>query len=101
VTLYWQARAETTTAYKVFVHILDSEGHLVAQADAVPVNGSRPTTGWLPREVITDQYIIALPGELPAGQYQIVVGLYDSETGARLKTSRGSEVIVLTKLEAE
>jgi len=101
LTLYWQARTETTESYKVFVHVLDTEGRVVTQADAFPVNGARPTTGWLPGEVITDQYTIALPDELPAGQYQIVVGLYDSETGARLKTSGRSEVIVLTKLEAE
>ncbi len=95
LTLYWQARAETTTAYKVFVHVLDAAGRLVAQADAFPARNTRPTTGWLPGEVIADRYTVALPEDLSIGQYQIVAGLYDPDSGLRLKTGEGNEFVAL------
>ena len=99
LTLYWQPRIETATGYKVFVHVVDASGTIVAQADAVPGRGARPTTGWLPGEGIVDRYTIALPGSLPAGQYQVVTGLYDPDKRTRLKTSEGNEVILLTHIQ--
>ena len=45
----------------VFVHILDANGTLIAQADQrAPVYGFRPLTTWQAREVIADTYPIAL-----------------------------------------
>ncbi|HLF26799.1 MAG TPA: hypothetical protein VJG32_10710 [Anaerolineae bacterium] len=98
LTLYWQARAETETSYKVFVHLVNAEGRVVAQADAAPVNGARPTTGWLPGEVIADRYAITLPGDLAPGEYRIVAGMYDPESNARLKTTAGDEAVALAAI---
>jgi len=100
VTLYWQARAETAHSYKVFVHLLDEEGRIVTQADAFPAGGKRPTTGWLAGEVIADRYALALPGNLKAGSYQLAMGLYDPESGNRLRAAGGSETTVLLVLSA-
>ncbi|HET7089714.1 MAG TPA: 6-pyruvoyl-tetrahydropterin synthase-related protein [Anaerolineae bacterium] len=101
LTLFWQPRAETSTSYKVFVHVLDEAGHIVAQADAVPVNGERPTTGWLPHEVIPDRHTIPLPGDLVGGLYRIQAGLYDVDGGARLKTSEGADSIILADIDVK
>ncbi len=101
LTLYWRARAETAQSYKLFVHALDAEGRIVAQVDSVPVSGRRPTTGWLPGEVIADRYAMALPGDLPAGPYRLAVGLYHSESGERLKTGEGGEIVLLADVEVE
>lgn len=81
LTLYWQALAPMETRYTAFVHTLDAENHLLAQVDAVPVNGARPTTGWLPGEVITDPYVISL-----AGAAKIEIGMYNPLTLERLGT---------------
>ena len=35
----------------------------------------------MPGDLILDEYQIQLPAEMPAGQYQIEVGLYDPKTG--------------------
>ena len=101
LTLFWQARAETSTPYKVFVHVLDGAGHIVAQADAVPANGDRPTTGWLPPEVVLDRHTIRLPGNLSGGVYRIQAGLYNADTGARLRTREGDDFIFLTGVEVK
>ena len=101
LTLYWQAQAETDRSYKVFVHVLDATEQIVAQADSIPVDGSRPTTGWLPGEVIADRYSVALPAGLPAGPYHISAGMYDPENNARLKTTGGEEIIPLTAIEVK
>ena len=84
LALYWQARGEMTTSYTVFTHLLSHDGKLVAQQDQVPGAGKYPTTGWLPGEVIVDSYQIPVPGELPAGVYQLTAGMYDVRTGERL-----------------
>ncbi len=82
VTLYWQPRRETAKSYTVFVHLLDAGGRLFAQHDGPPAGGERPTTGWLPGEVIADRHVLVLPPELPPAPYYLEIGLYDaSEPG--------------------
>lgn len=84
LTLHWKTSEEIETGYKVFVHLLDGEGRIVAQRDSEPVGGSRPTSGWGMGEEIWDNYGIMLPEELPSGEYQLVVGMYDPTGGERL-----------------
>jgi len=84
LTLHWRTSEETETGYKVFVHLLDGEGGIVAQRDSEPVGGLRPTSGWGIGEKILDNYGIMLPKELPSGEYQLVVGMYDPTSGERL-----------------
>ena len=82
--LYWQARGPTEVSYKVFTHLLGPDGQVVAQRDSPPQGGKAPTTGWLPGEVIADEYQIPVPSKLPPGPFQIEVGMYDPATGERL-----------------
>ncbi len=82
LTLYWQALAEMDTSYTVFVHVLNADGQIIAQRDSVPVSGARPTTGWLPGEVIADEYTLTVPPDAPPGQYTIEAGLYDAASPA-------------------
>jgi hypothetical protein len=70
--------------YTVFTHLLDPENQRVAGQDNPPVSGTYPTTLWVPGEIITDPYPIALPADLPPGNYTIEVGFYVAETGLRL-----------------
>ncbi len=81
ITLYWQTRALLDQRYTVFVQALGADGAVLAQADQQPANGARPTTSWLPGEVITDAYRLPL-----AGATQLSLGLYDPTTRVRLST---------------
>ncbi len=52
----------------------------------MPADWQRPTTGWLPGEVIIDSHVLMLPDPLPEGPLSLRVGLYDPDTGLRLMT---------------
>ena len=82
--LYWQADATPEADYTVFVHIVDGSGALVTQKDNMPREDTFPTTHWKPGELIDDLHLVPLPPDLPAGEYQVVIGLYDWQTGERL-----------------
>jgi hypothetical protein len=88
LVLYWQALGEIECEYSVFVHVLDSSGHLVAQADSMPRNDAFPTTHWLAGRVVDDPHAILLPQDLSPGPYRVAVGLYYWQTGERLTIRR-------------
>jgi hypothetical protein len=52
--------------------------------------GDYPTSLWAAGETIPDPHPIALPSDLPVGQYRVLVGMYNLETMERLSRSDGS-----------
>jgi hypothetical protein len=95
--LVWQAVTELSESYRVFVHVLGEDGRIIAQADGLPANWTRPTTGWLPGEFIRDTHSLTLPAELPPGEYALVTGLY-LPNGSRLQQPNGQDHIPLTTI---
>jgi hypothetical protein len=91
VVLYWRAETEMDASYKVFVHVLGVSNQLLAQTDSIPLNGSRPTIGWQPGEILTDTYRLNLPGDLYPGFYQFATGLYNPDDLVRLKLANGED----------
>ncbi len=91
VQFIWQARHKPSQRYKVFLQLLDAEGKLVEQRDSEPVGGSAPTTSWQPGARIVDRHALDLPPDLPAGDYRLIAGLYDSaDPAARLPVNGAS-----------
>jgi hypothetical protein len=84
VTLNWRALAATAANYVVFVHLLDAHGALIAQRDAPPLNGARPTFQWEPGEWVEDRIALQVPADAAPGEYRLAIGLYDGGTGRRL-----------------
>ncbi len=104
VALFWQAAHTPDRAYTVFVHLLDQNGERIAGADGPPVNNFFPTSLWQAGDVIDDVHELAVPSGLPAGEYQVRVGLYDPESGVRLQRADGagdSVTLPLTVQQAE
>ncbi|MDY7079403.1 MAG: glycosyltransferase family 39 protein [Chloroflexota bacterium] len=94
LTLYWQALEGASVAnYTVFTHILAADGHLVGQHDSHPVEGARPTLGWVTGEIITDQHVMTFH-EPYAGPARLEVGLYNPVTLERVPTE-GEETFIL------
>ena len=93
LTLLWHAEAEMPTSYRVFVHLVDGAGQILAQADGEPANWTRPTTGWVPGEYILDEHTLTLPADLPLDA-SLRIGLYDPATNQRLQTQQGEFVVV-------
>lgn len=89
VELRWRAPAALATRYKVSVQLLDAANQVMAQHDAEPAGGSRPTDTWLPDEMIRDNHGLTIPPGTPPGHYPLIVAVYDAATGARLPTPSG------------
>jgi 4-amino-4-deoxy-L-arabinose transferase-like glycosyltransferase len=92
LTLFWRAGAPPAEDYQVFVHLLDANGRLVAQNDAAPAAGLRPTSGWQPGELVADPHGVLLRGsaeELAPGEYGLYVGMYLPASGERLAVAGG------------
>jgi 4-amino-4-deoxy-L-arabinose transferase-like glycosyltransferase len=81
LTLYWQADDRITGQYKVFVHLVDDTGRIIAQHDGIPADGAAPTESWRKGEVIADTHVLTVPA---AGHYRLLTGLYDPVSGQRL-----------------
>lgn len=96
VELVWRAAAETPLSYHVFLQLLGPDGQVMAQSDGEPAAWTRPTTGWLPGEIILDARTLSLPDPLPPGVYTLVTGLYLPETSQRLPRADGSTAVTVT-----
>jgi hypothetical protein len=95
VTLRWSADDFVDADYTVFVHLVDpGDGdRVIAQGDGPPLGGRWPTSLWLPGIRIDDSHAIELPAGLPAGNYDLLVGLYDPVTGDRLTLPDGGDAV--------
>jgi hypothetical protein len=106
VTLYWEALEEGDISYTVFVHVLGEAfnpakgNRLWGQSDSIPVRGSFPTTAWAPGQRVADEHLVPVDDRIPAGEYEIEVGLYDPATGQRLAIESGDDRVVLAVLRA-
>ena len=85
LNLYWQAEVLQEIDFQGFVHLLDSNGQLVAQSDKLNP-GDFPTRRWTTDKYVTDAHLIKLPADLPAGSYQLTAGLWVMSEGWRLPT---------------
>jgi hypothetical protein len=85
--------------YTVFNHLVGPAGQVVAQTDGEPVGGARPTSGWLPGELLEDNYAILLPEGLPAGEYALRVGLYLWPELTRLSVDSADRPVVAEGIE--
>lgn len=78
LTVYWYASAPVEYGYASFVHI-GQGGPPLAQADRLNPAGL-PTKTWTADGFIQDSYRIALPADMPPGEYALTVGLYTCDT---------------------
>ena len=56
-----------------------------AQDDARPGHDSFPTPNWQVGQVVVDEYNLSIPTNIAPGDYQVELGMYTLETGARVR----------------
>lgn len=97
LTVYWRADGTAAIAYTVFTHLLDANGRVIAQDDAPPAAGTRPTTAWLKGEYVVDSHVLTFnaQGQGYTGAATLEVGLYDAGSGARVPASNGADHVLL------
>lgn len=80
IELAWRQACAVGEEITVFVHILDSEGRLIAQADGDPLAGILPFAQWPEEVLVRDRRFAAVEGQ-PA---VMLIGLYDRFSGERI-----------------
>ncbi len=88
VSLTWQPTTSLSTDYTFFVHLTAPDGFVKAQQDQPPQNGLWPTSRWATGTAVSDQFELSLETVQP-GEYLILAGLYDRNTGERVPLVNG------------
>jgi hypothetical protein len=81
----WSVQRDQSGGHFVFAHVLAADGRRVAQIDAAIDDGMFPS--WQAGQQFGTALPIALPSDLPAGEYRVVLGVYDPSANARLPLS--------------
>lgn len=105
--LWWEALKPADKEYSVFIHLWDE-----ANQRAVMIFGGQPVSGawqvwygvpgehfsqpyptplWQAGEIVKDEWRVSVPEDVPAGEYELRVGLFDPISGARLPIQRDGE----------
>lgn len=82
VDLTWQVTQPLTDSVTVFVHVLDANGQLIAQADGDPIAGTWPFDQWPINLVMRDIRVVNVTGAVA-----VRVGIYSRTTGERLNAT--------------
>ncbi len=86
ITPSWDVQADQLGGRLCFIHVLATDGRRVAQIDAPLDQGMFPT--WQAGQQFDSPFPLALPKDLPPGEYRVVMGVYTLD-GGRLPLRRG------------
>jgi hypothetical protein len=84
VTLYWQALTTPRQDYTIFLHLTAPDGFVKAQQDRQPFAGLWPTSRWRKGDLFADHFTITLEAWIQPGDYLLLTGLYEPQSGERL-----------------
>ena len=82
--LYWQINAPALPENKVLVELVDRDGHVIAQEETQPTIAATPTYDRDPQQTLRDAHYLTIPADTPPGNYRVLVGMYELESGTRL-----------------
>jgi hypothetical protein len=98
--LWWRVRQTPDADYSIGLHLVASDGQIVAQNDGAIMdmysNPAEVQTSQLePDRTYIDLRDLPLPANLPAGEYQLAVVVYQWWDGIRLTTDDGDDAVIL------
>lgn len=79
ITTRWKMTVDTVESPRFTLHLLDSDGRMIVQSDAMI-----KATGGLDDSMGESVLTLAIPADLPPGEYDLEGGLFDATTGDRL-----------------
>ena len=88
----WQPLRPLSRDYTVFVHAVDEAGQRWGQQDTQPQSGTYPTSQWQVGEVIEDRYELRIAADGPPGDYHLNLGLYEWQSGERMRVGDDDKV---------
>ena len=84
LVLHWRTRNPLDVDYTVFAQLATQGQGVVGAGDGQPCAGACPTTAWTPGGTIEDMRIITVPPGVSKDGLEVLVGLYDLQSGQRL-----------------
>ena len=93
LTFYWRTSKPPQDNYSLFVHLVPAgSDQQIAQVDSAPDRPERPTLTWTDTDetLISQPFTLTVPADAPAGDYDLRIGLYNYQTGARLPVRAAS-----------
>lgn len=95
ISLTWATAQPISNDLIAFVHLIATDGSLIAQADRAPLGGFYPTSAWDLGEPIADTYTFTTPAELPQPPYTLQVGWYSATDFMRVPLADGGDTVEL------
>ncbi|MBI5031816.1 MAG: DUF2723 domain-containing protein [Chloroflexi bacterium] len=87
LTLFWRIPQPVSARFTISFRLMDSQDRMVYQRDLEPASGMRPTIGWAPNEVVSDDIGFFIPPDASPGPYRLEIVVYDSATGENLSAN--------------
>jgi len=95
IGIYWRARAQPQTNYRVAIQLRDANGRVAVEQQSEPAKGAYPATQWSAGEVLLDWHDWSLPTNLEKGDYKIYLVLRDGVSGSALESMMLTTVSVV------
>lgn len=92
VALRFSPLAPMAVDYKASLRLVGPDGALVAQRDRILLHNWHQGTHLWPPEPVNEYYLLPLPPEAPAGDYEVRLVVYHPDTLAPLLAGAGGEV---------
>jgi hypothetical protein len=73
----------------------------VAQGDFEPLGGDLPTSYWWPGDHLPDEAALTLPLDVAEGEYVLLLGLYDLQSGQRVAGEGGNTTWTIARLRRD
>jgi 4-amino-4-deoxy-L-arabinose transferase-like glycosyltransferase len=77
LALYWEALTDVDTDHTLSLELSDGEGRVEVTQTEPPIDGTYPTTEWQAGDVLRDWHDLAVPPEMPQGEYQLSLNVLD------------------------
>ncbi|MFQ3632791.1 glycosyltransferase family 39 protein [Roseiflexus sp.] len=81
--LLWNALSRQDRDWWTFVHLVDVDRRIVTEDNREPRDGAYPMSQWVAGDWVEARYTLAIPADLPPGDYALWVGLWDPTSGRR------------------
>jgi hypothetical protein len=88
LTLHWRAEQDGPRDYVIGVRLLAADGEELTYWLGRPVYSGYATTEWAKGQVVQDPWELWLPEEVPPGDYQLELSLFDGMTGESVDSTR-------------
>ena len=95
---------DSLSSYQFLYAVSRLEGVVDTRIVHLPTFGLLPTTEWEQGQIIREEFELAIPNDVPPGEYPVLVSWYDSQSEERLITndiSRIGEEIEIGKILIE